>query len=134
MSFWCLQISFQKTNEIFSRISALASKMGSAKMRSNQKIGTLYKANWRILLPTFADSRGLGVSEMSILQIKGISSHFNQHSSENLKPSRCFVSCKAKGHKYLKVEGRSNPRFLEMQTVSYQECRQISNLGGDKSM
>ena len=31
MSFWCLQI-FQKTNEIFSRISALASKK-----RSNQK-------------------------------------------------------------------------------------------------
>ena len=31
MSFWCLQI-FQKTNEIFSRISALAYKK-----RSNQK-------------------------------------------------------------------------------------------------
>ena len=37
MSFWCLQI-FQKTNEIFSRISSLASKK-----RSNQKM------QWRIL-------------------------------------------------------------------------------------
>ena len=37
MSFWCLQI-FQKTNEIFPRISAIASKK-----RSNQKNkGTLY--------------------------------------------------------------------------------------------
>ena len=38
MSFWCLQI-FQKNNEFFSRISALASKK-----RSNQKNkGTLYR-------------------------------------------------------------------------------------------
>ena len=37
MAFWCLKI-FQKTNEIFSGISALASKK-----RSNQKEkGTLY--------------------------------------------------------------------------------------------
>ena len=43
MSFWCLHI-FQKTNEIFSRISALASKK-----RSNKEIRTFYIANRRIL-------------------------------------------------------------------------------------
>ena len=43
MFFWCLQI-FQKTNEIFSRISSLAYKK-----RSNQKISALYTTNWRIL-------------------------------------------------------------------------------------
>ena len=41
MSFWCLQIS-QKNNEIFSRISALASK----RCRIKKKIGELYTPNW----------------------------------------------------------------------------------------
>ena len=42
-SFWCLQIS-QKTNEMFYRISALASKK-----RSIKKIRLLYTTNCRIL-------------------------------------------------------------------------------------
>ena len=43
MSFWCLQI-FQKNNDFFSRISALASNK-----KSNQKIRALDTTNWRIL-------------------------------------------------------------------------------------
>jgi hypothetical protein len=43
MSFWCLQID-QKINEIFVKISVLASKK-----KSNQKIRALYTTNWMIL-------------------------------------------------------------------------------------